>query len=48
LSVSCAAFRALLPTEIENLRVFNYDKRTTTHLIDLRTSYRFPGNFHTD
>jgi hypothetical protein len=27
-----------------NPRVFNYDKRTT-HLIDLRTSYRFPGNF---
>jgi hypothetical protein len=22
-------------------RVFNYDKKTTTHLIDLRTSYRF-------
>jgi hypothetical protein len=30
---------------LETPRVFNYDKRTTTHLIDLRTSYRFPGNF---
>lgn len=30
---------------IENPEVFNYDKNTTTHLIDLRTSYRFPSTF---
>lgn len=32
-------------TGINTPRVFNYDKRTTTHLIDLRTSYRFPETF---
>jgi hypothetical protein len=28
----------LFNTTIETPRVFNYDKRTTTHLIDLRTT----------
>lgn len=28
-----------------NPEVFNYDKNTTTHIIDLRTSYRFPESF---
>lgn len=32
-------------TGIETPRVFNYDKLTTTHIIDLRTSYRFPEVF---
>jgi hypothetical protein len=32
-------------TGIEKPTVFNYDKLTTTHLIDLRTSYRFPESF---
>ncbi|KIC01511.1 hypothetical protein [Flavobacterium sp. AJR] len=32
-------------TGIENPEVFNYNKLTTTHLIDLRTSYRFPESF---
>jgi hypothetical protein len=32
-------------TGINTPRVFNYDKNTTTHLIDLRTSYRFPKTF---
>jgi hypothetical protein len=35
-------------TGIETPRVFNYDKRTTTHLIDLRTSYRFPETSYTE
>jgi hypothetical protein len=32
-------------TGITTPRVFNYDKLTTTHIIDLRTSYRFPETF---
>jgi hypothetical protein len=32
-------------TGIETPMVFNYDKNSTTHLIDLRTSYRFPAVF---
>ena len=28
-----------------NPEVFNYDKDTTTHIIDLRISYRFPESF---
>lgn len=32
-------------TEIEKPEVFNYNKNSTTHLIDLRTSYRFPAAF---
>lgn len=32
-------------TGIENPEVFNYDKLSTTHLVDLRTSYRFPESF---
>ena len=32
-------------TNVEHPEVFNYDKNTTTHLIDLRTSYRFPEAF---
>jgi hypothetical protein len=32
-------------TGIEKPEVFNYDKNSTTHLIDLRTSYRFPAAF---
>ncbi|SHG08265.1 hypothetical protein SAMN05444396_104215 [Flavobacterium segetis] len=32
-------------TGIETPKVFNYDKNSTTHLIDLRTSYRFPEAF---
>jgi len=30
---------------VEHPEVFNYDKNTTTHLIDLRTSYRFSQEF---
>jgi hypothetical protein len=32
-------------TGIEKPEVFNYNKTSTTHLIDLRTSYRFPAVF---
>ena len=32
-------------TEIESPAVFNYDRKTTTHVIDLRTSYQFPKAF---
>lgn len=32
-------------TGIENPKVFNYDKLTTTHIIDLRTSYVFAEKF---
>lgn len=32
-------------TNVAKPQVFNYDKNTTTHLIDLRTSYRFPEAF---
>ncbi|TDE02516.1 hypothetical protein [Flavobacterium sandaracinum] len=32
-------------TGIETPKVFNYDKNSTTHLLDLRTSYRFPKAF---
>ena len=32
-------------TGIQTPKVFNYDKLTTTHIIDLRTSYRFPEAF---
>lgn len=32
-------------TNVEHPEVFNYDKNTTTHLIDLRTSYRFSKEF---
>lgn len=32
-------------TNVEHPEVFNYDKNTTTHLIDLRTSYRFSQEF---
>jgi hypothetical protein len=32
-------------TGITTTRVFNHDKLTTTHIIDLRTSYRFPETF---
>ncbi|MFZ0595938.1 MAG: hypothetical protein WAM46_03070 [Flavobacterium sp.] len=32
-------------TNVERPEVFNYDKNTTTHLIDLRTSYRFSQEF---
>lgn len=32
-------------TNVEHPEVFNYDKNTTTHLIDLRTSYRFQHEF---
>jgi hypothetical protein len=39
LSIALCLFNT---TGIETPRVFNYNKRTTTHLIDLRTSYRFP------
>jgi hypothetical protein len=44
-NLSIALWDLFNTTGIETPRVFNYDKRTTTHLIDLRTSYRFPGNF---
>ncbi|QXP77560.1 MULTISPECIES: hypothetical protein [Winogradskyella] len=30
---------------VENPDVWNYDKNTTTHLLDLRTSYTFKGDF---
>ena len=32
-------------TGMTSPEVFNYDKLTTTHIIDLRTSYRFPESF---
>ncbi|SNR33674.1 hypothetical protein [Flavobacterium sp. ov086] len=32
-------------TNVVHPEVFNYDKNTTTHLIDLRTSYRFSEKF---
>ena len=32
-------------TNIENPAVFNYDRKTTTHILDLRTSYQFPDRF---
>lgn len=32
-------------TNVVHPEVFNYDKNTTTHLIDLRTSYRFSEQF---
>lgn len=32
-------------TGIDNPDVFNYNKNTTTHIIDLRTSYRFSESF---
>lgn len=32
-------------TNVVHPEVFNYDKNTTTHLIDLRTSYRFSEEF---
>lgn len=32
-------------TGIESPAVFNYDRKTTTHLLDLRTSYQFPKAF---
>jgi hypothetical protein len=44
-NLSIALWDLFNTTGIETPRVFNYDKRTTTHLIDLRTSYRFPGAF---
>jgi hypothetical protein len=44
-NLSIALWDLFNTTGIETPRVFNYNKRTTTHLIDLRTSYRFPGNF---
>jgi hypothetical protein len=43
-NLSIALWDLFNTTGIETPRVI-YDKRTTTHLIDLRTSYRFPGNF---
>ncbi|NRD22351.1 hypothetical protein HNV10_03805 [Winogradskyella litoriviva] len=30
---------------VENPDIWNYDKNTTTHLLDLRTSYQFNENF---
>lgn len=32
-------------TNVIHPEVFNYDKNTTTHLIDFRSSYRFPEQF---
>ncbi len=32
-------------TGIESPAVFNYDRKTTTHLLDLRTTYQFPKAF---
>jgi hypothetical protein len=32
-------------TNVEHPEVFNYDKNATTHLIDFRSSYRFPEQF---
>jgi len=32
-------------TNIEKPAVFNYDRKTTTHILDLRTSYQFPKEF---
>jgi hypothetical protein len=43
-NLSIALWDLFNTTGIET-RGYFYDKRTTTHLIDLRTSYRFPGNF---
>ncbi|MCW2119077.1 hypothetical protein [Flavobacterium sp. 7A] len=44
-NLSIAIWDLFNTTGIETPKSFNYDKLTTTHLIDLRTSYRFPKNF---
>ena len=32
-------------TSVEKPAVFNYDRKTTTHILDFRTSYQFPKDF---
>jgi hypothetical protein len=44
-NLSIALWNLFNTTGIETPMVFNYDKLTTTHIIDLRTSYRFPKAF---
>jgi hypothetical protein len=44
-NLSIALWNLFNTTGIETPMVFNYDKLTTTHIIDLRTSYRFPKEF---
>jgi hypothetical protein len=41
-NLSIALWDLFNTTGIETPMVFNYDKLITTHIIDLRTSYRFP------
>ena len=35
-------------SNIENSAVFNYDRKSTTHILDLRTSYQFPLRIEAD
>ncbi|MBE0392727.1 hypothetical protein HNQ02_002968 [Flavobacterium sp. 7E] len=44
-NLSIAIWDLFNTTGIASPKVFNYDKLTTTHIIDLRTSYRFPEAF---
>jgi len=44
-NLSIALWNLFNTTGITSPEVFNYDKLTTTHIIDLRTSYRFPKAF---
>lgn len=44
-NLSIALWDLFNTTGIATPKVFNYDKLTTTHIIDLRTSYRFPESF---
>ncbi|AWG20151.1 hypothetical protein FFWV33_00750 [Flavobacterium faecale] len=44
-NLSIAIWDLFNTTGIETPKVFNYDKNSTTHIIDLRTSYRFNDNF---
>lgn len=44
-NLSIAIWDLFNTTGIATPKVFNYDKLTTTHIIDLRTSYRFPEAF---
>lgn len=43
--LSIALWDLFNTTAIESPAVFNYDQKTTTHLLDLRTSYQFPKAF---
>ena len=44
-SFSIALWDLFNTTNIEKPAVFNYDRKSTTHIIDLRISYQFPEQF---